>query len=141
MAEHPEENELIKQKKAKLDSITKSGVYAYGEKFGLSSSIKGLKDDFAEGKTVSLAEVGPVLAIIDVPALAQRDLAQLGRERCTAPLVAQRPDEPHVARVAVNEGIRPRLGEGRLDPPRRLEAGPLPGRKLLAPRAGWPGGP
>jgi lysyl-tRNA synthetase class 2 len=55
MRENTEENELIKQRKSKLDAIAKSGVYAYGRGFSLSSDIKKLKDDFAEGKTVSLA--------------------------------------------------------------------------------------
>ena len=60
MAEHIEENELIKQRKAKLDAITKSGVYAYGGKFETTSSIKDLKDAFSEGRAVALA--GRVMA-------------------------------------------------------------------------------
>ena len=50
-----EENELILQKKAKLDAITKSGVYAYGGKFDVTSTVKELTDNFTEGKVVSLA--------------------------------------------------------------------------------------
>jgi lysyl-tRNA synthetase, class II len=53
--EQHEENELIKQRKAKLEAINKKGIYAYGGKFEISSSIKKLTDDFAEGKAVSLA--------------------------------------------------------------------------------------
>lgn len=50
-----EENELIKQRKAKLDAINKKGIYAYGGRFDTSSFIKELTDNFAEGKTVNLA--------------------------------------------------------------------------------------
>jgi len=50
-----EENDLIKQRRAKLDAITSEGVYAYGGRYEVSSSIKELKDSFAEGKAVSLA--------------------------------------------------------------------------------------
>jgi len=55
MPEHIEESELIKQRKAKLDAITKAGVYAYGERFEISSSIRVLTAAFAEGKAVTLA--------------------------------------------------------------------------------------
>ncbi|MDD5421951.1 MAG: OB-fold nucleic acid binding domain-containing protein, partial [Candidatus Omnitrophica bacterium] len=55
MNEHVEENELIKQRKAKLESITSGGIYAYGGRFDFSTDIKGLKDNFSEGKTVSVA--------------------------------------------------------------------------------------
>jgi lysyl-tRNA synthetase class 2 len=55
MAEHIEEDDLMAQRKSKLDAISKAGVYAYGGKFGLSSGIKALKDGFSEGKAVSLA--------------------------------------------------------------------------------------
>jgi len=61
MTIHPEENDLIRQRKTKLDNITKSGIYAYGGRFETSSSIKALKDDFAEEKTVALA--GRIMAI------------------------------------------------------------------------------
>ncbi len=61
MSEHIEENELIKQRKSKLENIAKSGVYAYGGKFEVTSSIGELKDDFSEGKTVVLA--GRIMAI------------------------------------------------------------------------------
>lgn len=50
-----EENELIKQRKAKLDAINKKGIYAYGGRFDTSSFIKEFTDNFAEGKTVNLA--------------------------------------------------------------------------------------
>src|SRR3989338_6647945 len=55
MSQHSEENELIRKRRSKLDAISKSGVYAYGGRFQTSSSISELKDDFAEGKRVSLA--------------------------------------------------------------------------------------
>jgi lysyl-tRNA synthetase class 2 len=50
-----EENELIKERKKKLQTISALGVYAYGGRFEASSTIKALKDDFAEGKSVALA--------------------------------------------------------------------------------------
>jgi len=56
-----EENELIKQRKANLESILKAGVYAYGERFTVSSPIKDLTDNFAESKEVSLA--GRIMAL------------------------------------------------------------------------------
>ncbi|MBI5144329.1 MAG: lysine--tRNA ligase [Candidatus Omnitrophica bacterium] len=49
------ESELIKQRKKKLEAIGNSGVYAYGEKFEVSSSVKDLKDSFSEGGLVVLA--------------------------------------------------------------------------------------
>ena len=55
MPEHIEENELITQRKTKLENISKRGIYAYGGKYETTSAIKALKDDFSEGKTVSLA--------------------------------------------------------------------------------------
>ncbi len=50
-----EDNELITKMKAKLEAIMKSGGYAYGGSFKVSSSIKELKENFAEGKQVVLA--------------------------------------------------------------------------------------
>jgi len=50
-----EESELIQQKKAKLDAITKSGIYAYGGKFDVTSTVKELTDNFTEGKAAMLA--------------------------------------------------------------------------------------
>ena len=50
-----EENELIKQRRAKLDAISGKGIYAYGGKFDTTSSIKELTDNFSEGKSVALA--------------------------------------------------------------------------------------
>lgn len=50
-----EESELIKQRLLKLDAIKAEGICPYGGKYEVSSSIKELKDSFAEGKTVSLA--------------------------------------------------------------------------------------
>jgi len=55
MPEYPEENELIKQKKAKLGNIIRDGVYPYGGKFETTSTIKALQNNFAEGKIVTLA--------------------------------------------------------------------------------------
>ena len=55
MPEHPEENDLITQRKTKLENISKRGIYAYGGKYETTSAIKALKDDFSEGKIVSLA--------------------------------------------------------------------------------------
>jgi len=60
MAPHSEENELISKRKEKLENISKSGAYAYGEKFESSSSIGELKEGFTEGKSVALA--GRVMA-------------------------------------------------------------------------------
>ena len=50
-----EENELIKQRRAKLDVIKSKGIYAYGGRFDVTSSIKELTDNFTEGKSVILA--------------------------------------------------------------------------------------
>ncbi len=50
-----EESELIKQRKAKLEDISRRGIYAYGGRYDTTSTIKVLKGDFAEGRTVSLA--------------------------------------------------------------------------------------
>jgi len=55
-----EENELIKQKHSKLEALNNKGVYPYGGRFDVSSSIGKLKEDFAEGKNVVLA--GRVMA-------------------------------------------------------------------------------
>jgi len=49
-----EENELIRQRKEKLENISKR-AYAYGASFETTSTIKALKDDFSEGKSVTLA--------------------------------------------------------------------------------------
>jgi len=61
MAEHSEEKALIKQRKEKLGNISKSGRYAYGGRFEVSSCIKPLKDDFAENKKCALA--GRIMAM------------------------------------------------------------------------------
>ncbi|MDD5496347.1 MAG: lysine--tRNA ligase, partial [Candidatus Omnitrophica bacterium] len=55
MAIEHEENELIAQRKAKLDAITGKGIYAYGGRFDTTSRIKELTDNFAEGRSVALA--------------------------------------------------------------------------------------
>ena len=55
MSEHIEESELLKQRRAKLENIAKRGIYAYGGRYEITSSIKALKDDFAEGRPVSVA--------------------------------------------------------------------------------------
>ena len=50
-----EESDLIKQRRTKLDAITSKGIYAYGGRFDTTSSIKELTDNFAEGKTATIA--------------------------------------------------------------------------------------
>jgi len=50
-----EENELIKQRRAKLEAIKSLGLYAYGGRFDTTSFIKELTDNFADGKTVTIA--------------------------------------------------------------------------------------
>jgi lysyl-tRNA synthetase class 2 len=50
-----EESDLIKQRRAKLDAITSKGIYAYGGRFDITSSIKGIIDNFAEGAAVTIA--------------------------------------------------------------------------------------
>ncbi|OGW85409.1 MAG: lysine--tRNA ligase [Omnitrophica bacterium RIFCSPLOWO2_01_FULL_45_10] len=55
MAERIEENELIKARLSKLKALRESGVEPYGERFEVSSFIKALKDNFAEGKEAALA--------------------------------------------------------------------------------------
>ncbi|MDP2929791.1 MAG: lysine--tRNA ligase [Candidatus Omnitrophota bacterium] len=50
-----EENDLIKQRRTKLDAINSKGIYAYGGRFDTTSSIKELTDNFAEGKTATIA--------------------------------------------------------------------------------------
>jgi lysyl-tRNA synthetase class 2 len=61
MPEHLEENELIKQRKAKLENIAKEGVYAYGGAFETTSGIGELKAAFSEGKSVVVA--GRIMAL------------------------------------------------------------------------------
>jgi lysyl-tRNA synthetase class 2 len=55
MTTEHEESDLIKQRRVKLDAIKGKGIYAYGGKFDVTSSIKGLTDDFADGKTITAA--------------------------------------------------------------------------------------
>jgi lysyl-tRNA synthetase class 2 len=55
MPEDIEANELLRQRRAKLNAIRDGGVYPYGEAFKVTSSIKALKDSFAEGAEVTLA--------------------------------------------------------------------------------------
>ncbi|MFA5255334.1 MAG: lysine--tRNA ligase [Candidatus Omnitrophota bacterium] len=50
-----EENELIKQRRAKLEAISAKGIYAYGGKFATTSSIKELTDNFTDGKVAAIA--------------------------------------------------------------------------------------
>jgi len=61
MPEHLEENELVKQRKAKLENIAKGGVYAYGGAFATTSGIGELKAAFSEGKPVVVA--GRIMAL------------------------------------------------------------------------------
>ncbi|MCX5685866.1 MAG: lysine--tRNA ligase [Candidatus Omnitrophica bacterium] len=55
MPEDLRENELIKQKKAKLGNIIRDGVYPYGGKFETTSTIKALQSNFVEGRHAALA--------------------------------------------------------------------------------------
>ncbi|MFA5500907.1 MAG: lysine--tRNA ligase [Candidatus Omnitrophota bacterium] len=50
-----EENELIRQRKAKLDAINNKGIYAYGGRFDTTATIKKITDNFTEGQSVALA--------------------------------------------------------------------------------------
>ncbi|MBN1526711.1 MAG: lysine--tRNA ligase [Candidatus Omnitrophica bacterium] len=50
-----EENELIKTRKAKLDAIGASGIYAYGGRFDVTSTIKAVCDNFTESAAVTVA--------------------------------------------------------------------------------------
>lgn len=50
-----EENELIRQRKAKLDAINNKGIYAYGGRFDTTATIKKITDNFTEGQSVTLA--------------------------------------------------------------------------------------
>ncbi|MFA6321343.1 MAG: lysine--tRNA ligase [Candidatus Omnitrophota bacterium] len=61
MSHEIEENELIKQRRTKLENIAKKGIYPYGGRYDTSSTIKVLKDDFVEGKVASVA--GRIMAI------------------------------------------------------------------------------
>ncbi|MDD5427985.1 MAG: lysine--tRNA ligase [Candidatus Omnitrophica bacterium] len=61
MSNITEDSELIKQRRTKLDNISKRGIYPYGGRYDTSSTIKALKDDFSEGKVVSVA--GRIMAV------------------------------------------------------------------------------
>lgn len=50
-----DESELIRERRAKLEAIRSKGIYAYGGKFAITSSIKGLTDNFAEGQNATVA--------------------------------------------------------------------------------------
>jgi len=50
-----EENELIKQRRVKLDAINNKGIYAYGGRFDTTATIKKITDNFTEGQSVTLA--------------------------------------------------------------------------------------
>lgn len=54
-------DELVKQRLANLKSIQDKGIYPYGRRFDISSSIKDVLDNFQEGKSCSLA--GRIMAI------------------------------------------------------------------------------
>jgi lysyl-tRNA synthetase class 2 len=56
-----EENELIKQRKLKLENIVRDGLNPYGGKFPVASGIGELRDGFSEGRQVVLA--GRVMAM------------------------------------------------------------------------------
>ena len=55
------ENKLIQQRKDKIEELKKSGIYPYGERFDATSLIGKSKDNYAEGKEVSLS--GRILAV------------------------------------------------------------------------------
>ncbi len=55
MTTEHEESDLIKQRRAKLEAINSKGIYAYGGKFDITSSIKELTDNFADGQTATIA--------------------------------------------------------------------------------------
>ncbi|MDP2913626.1 MAG: lysine--tRNA ligase [Candidatus Omnitrophota bacterium] len=61
MPEPLEENELIKQRRLKLENIAKGGIDAYGGRFEVSATIKALKENFEEGRPAVLA--GRIMAI------------------------------------------------------------------------------
>ena len=48
-------SDIEKQKREKLKEIEKLGIYPFGERYKVDSSIKELKDNFKEGKSVSVA--------------------------------------------------------------------------------------
>jgi lysyl-tRNA synthetase class 2 len=50
-----EESDLIKQRRTKLEAINSKGIYAYGGKFAITSSIKELTDNFADGQNATIA--------------------------------------------------------------------------------------
>jgi lysyl-tRNA synthetase, class II len=55
MLEHIEDNELIRQRIAKLEKIKAAGVQPYGERFDTTSAIKALRDNFTENAKAVLA--------------------------------------------------------------------------------------
>ncbi len=61
MQEHSEENELIRQKRQKLENMTAAGVNAYGGRFEVTSRIGELKNAFTEGREVVVA--GRIMAV------------------------------------------------------------------------------
>src|SRR3989338_6995439 len=54
-------NVLRQERLSKLESMKKSGIEPYGERFDVSGPIKGLRDDFIEGKIVQTA--GRIMAM------------------------------------------------------------------------------
>jgi lysyl-tRNA synthetase class 2 len=60
MLENIQDNDLIKQRFAKLDNIKKAGVHPYGQRFDTTSNIGALKENFAEGAKAVVA--GRVMA-------------------------------------------------------------------------------
>lgn len=53
--EHHEESELIRQKRSKLEAISKKGIYPYGSRYDVSASIAAVKEGFTEGREISVA--------------------------------------------------------------------------------------
>jgi len=54
-------NDIEKQKREKLKNIQSQGIYPFGEKYEVLHSIKGLRDDFQEGKSCQVA--GRLMAV------------------------------------------------------------------------------
>ena len=48
-------SDIEKEKREKLKAVESAGIYPFGESYHVDSSIKGLKEAFTEGKSVSIA--------------------------------------------------------------------------------------
>jgi len=54
-------SDIENQKREKLNSLKSAGIYPYGNKFPVDSLIKDIRENFAEGKSVSIA--GRIMAV------------------------------------------------------------------------------